>query len=380
MMRICMIMSSPMPPREGIGFYVWNLSKQLTRLGHQVQIITRGHRHPVRREVVEGIVIWRPVFVPAYPFHAHVHRLFVDRLLQELCSEIDLIHLHTPLVGLPNIRKPMVVTVHTPMKADVKSVQANHWLGVLTKLQGPISYRLETQLFHKAHKMIAVSHSVAAELQDYGLNPQDVAVLGNGADTEVFSPGDGHSPGEPYFLTVGRLGPRKGLDDLVRCARLVVNHFPMVRFLIAGSGPLAGSLQTEIKKLGLETHVQLVGHVADRGALVNLYRGARAYLHAAHYEGLPTVLLEAMACGRPAVATAVSGALDVIEDGHNGLLVPVSQPQQMATAVMRLLQQPDFANNLAEQARRTIEQKYSWRVVSGHYVEQYESLLAGVMA
>ncbi|HRQ42058.1 MAG TPA: glycosyltransferase family 4 protein [Chloroflexota bacterium] len=373
-------MSSPLPPKEGIGFYVWNLSRQLTRLGHQVQIITRGQARSVRREVVEGIVIWRPTFLPAYPFHVHVHRLFVDRLLQELSAEIDLIHLHTPLVGLPNIRKPMVVTVHTPMKADVNSVQANHWLGVLAKLQAPISYRLEEQLFHQAQKMIAVSHSVAAELQDYDLNPQDVAVLGNGADTDIFSPGKGHNPDGPYFLTVGRLGPRKGLEDLVRCARLVVNHFPEVRFMIAGSGPLEGSLRTEVKKLDLGAHVQLLGHIADRAKLVNLYRGAVAYVHAAHYEGLPTVLLEAMACGRPAVTTAVSGALDVIEDGHNGLLVPVSQPQQMATAVMRLLQQPDFAKNLAEQARRTIEQKYSWRVVSGYYTEQYESVLAGAIA
>ncbi len=376
-MQICMITSSPMPPKEGIGFYVWNLSKQLANLGHQVQIITRGQAHPLRREVIDGVVIWRPTFLPVYPFHVHVHRLFVDRLLHELSADIDLIHLHTPLVGLPNVKKPMVVTVHTPMKADVNSVRANHWLGILTKLQGPISYKIEQQLFSRAHKMTAVSHSVAAELQDYGLKPENVAVLGNGADTDIFSPGEMPQKAEPYFLTVGRLAPRKGLEDLIHCARIVVNKFPAVRFLIAGSGPLENSLRAEIKKQGLDAHVQLVGHVADRGELVNLYRGAVAYVHAAHYEGLPTVLLEAMACGRPAVATAVSGALDVIEDGHNGLLVPVSQPSQMATAVMRLLQQPDLAQSLAAQARQTIEEKYSWRVVSRHYAEQYNSLLAG---
>lgn len=115
--------------------------------------------------------------------------------------------------------------------------------------------------------------------------------------------------------------------------------------------------------------------MSDRVELADLYRGATVYIHPAHYEGLPTVLLEAMACGRPVVATAVGGALDVIEDEHNGLLVPTKAPQAMAAAVARIMRNPDLATQLGSAARRTVEERYSWEVVGHHYLKEYKKLL-----
>jgi glycosyltransferase involved in cell wall biosynthesis len=126
--------------------------------------------------------------------------------------------------------------------------------------------------------------------------------------------------------------------------------------------------------------VTLLGHIADRAEMVRIYQGAAAYVHAAHYEGLPTVLLEAMACGRPVVATAVSGALDVLQDGYNGLLVSPRNPQQMADSIVRLLQDPALTERLGKAALATIQERYSWHVVSRSYLAQYEALLAGVPA
>src|SRR3954464_7899683 len=146
-MRICMILSAPLPPREGIGFYAWNLAKHLSRLGHQVQLITRGAARRTSREVVDGITIWRPAFVPAYPFHVHLHGLFIDRIVRELEPEVDLFHLHTPLVKWPATSLPALVTVHTPMKSDTGAIPAASLLGWLIKLQAPVSYQLEQRLF-----------------------------------------------------------------------------------------------------------------------------------------------------------------------------------------------------------------------------------------
>ncbi len=146
-MRICMVLSTPLPPREGIGFYVWNLAGYLTRRGHQVHLITRGGAGPTTCEVVDGITVWRPTFLPVYPFHVHLHGLFVNRLLRKLEPELDVLHLHTPLVQLPHTKLPTLVTVHTPMKADTAAVPANNLLGWLVKLQAPVSYLLEQKVF-----------------------------------------------------------------------------------------------------------------------------------------------------------------------------------------------------------------------------------------
>lgn len=380
-MRIGMIVSAAFPPREGMGFYIWNLARHLTRQGHQVHIITRGSLKRTWRERVDGLTIWRPTFAPIYPLHVHGHNLFVQQLANRLESELDLWHLHTPLVKLPTTTKPVLVTVHTPMKADAGAIPVTNWLGVLIRLQAPFSYRLERELFDRADGMTAVAHSVADELQVYGVDPQQVAVMGNGVDTEVFYPSEaGPETAVPYLLTVGRLAPRKGLHDLIRCAEQVVHQFPHYRFLIAGDGPLAGELLAEIARCKLADHVILLGHIAKRARLVALYQGATAYIHAAHYEGLPTTLLEAMACGRPVVATAISGTLDVVQDGHNGLLIPPREPAQIAATLTRLLQSPDFARQLGTVARRTITERYAWPIVSRNYVTQYEALLQGVTA
>ncbi len=375
-MRIGMIMSLPFPPREGMGFYVWNLSRYLTKQGHTVHIITRGGAKQTQHECVDGMQIWRLPFLPVYPMHVHLHGLFVDRLVQQLEGEIDLFHLHTPLVKQLKTKRPVLVTVHTPMKADTGSIPLTNLLGLLIRLQAPVSYQLEKGILAQADAITAVAHSVAHELNAYAIDPRTVQVLGNGVDTEQFYPATvKETVFSPYFLTVGRLAPRKGLHDLLDCAAIVTKIFPNYRFLIAGEGPLRNEIEREIQQRNLTSHVRLLGHIEDRTQLINLYRGAAAYVHAAHYEGLPTALLEAMACGRPVVSTAVSGALDVIQNGKNGLLVQAQAPDMMAKAVVKIITQSSLASSLGESAHKTIEDRYSWHVISRNYLACYETLL-----
>lgn len=376
-----MILSAPLPPQEGIGFYAWNLAKQLSSQGNQVQLITRGRAQHTTCELVDGIKLWRATFLPVYPFHVHLHNLFVNDLIQRLDAQVDLYHLHTPLVEVPETKKPLLVTVHTPMKADTGSIQAKNGLSWLVRLQLPFSVNLERQLFMRADKIVAVARSVASELEEYGIDPQRVVVLGNGVDTKVFQRRQAQVEiSTAYFLTVGRLGLRKGLADLLNCAQIVTQQRPDVQFWVAGEGPLRNELDGLIRQLGLRERVRLLGHISSRAEMMSLYQGAMGFLHPAHYEGLPTVLLEAMACSCPVVATAVSGALDVVQDGENGLLVPPRQPQVMATAVLRLLQEPALRECLGRAARQTIEKHYSWEAVSQGYLAEYQRLVSGVQS
>ncbi len=379
-MRIGMITSTLFPPQEGLGFYVWNLSQQLTQQGHQVQIITRGRGQSTSREVVDGITIWRPPFVPAYPMHVHLHGVFVDRLVQKLARELDVVHVHSPLVQCPETKLPLLVTVHTPMKAATASISVTNMLSILIKLQSPVSYSLEQRLFDRADKVVAVASTVAQGLMAYGIDPLRVSVLGNGVDTNIFYPvRNVHREQDPYFLTAGRLAPGKGLEDLIQVAAKSREQFPAYRFLIAGTGPLEGELRSEIARRALEDRVILLGHIAERDEMIKLYSGAAAYVHPSHYEGLPTVMLEAMACGRPVVVTSVGGAPDVINHELNGLLISPRKPAQLLAALVRLVDNPTWAESLGQSAQETIQARYSWHMVSRNYVAEYEKLLAGVV-
>jgi glycosyltransferase involved in cell wall biosynthesis len=315
--------------------------------------------------------------VPLYPFHVHFHGLFVDRLVARLEHQVDIFHLHTPLPPLVRTARPVLLTVHTPMRADARSLSVRDAYSLLIKLQAPVSYRIERQLLHSATRVTAVARSVANELREYGVSPAEVTVLGNGVNHEQFTPDGAEPVNPPYVLAAGRLEQRKGFQDLVECARLVCRANPRVQFWIAGKGPLEGMLRAAVQQAGLEGRVLLLGHVADRARMVDLYRQATGFVHPAHREGLPTVVLEAMSCGRPVVSTAVSGALDVITSGENGMLVPPHDPVQMAEAISRLLGNAQLCARLGQAARRTIKARFSWDVVSDNYIKVYQQLLAG---
>jgi glycosyltransferase involved in cell wall biosynthesis len=246
------------------------------------------------------------------------------------------------------------------------------------RLQILVSVQIERKILATADQVVAVASSVAGELAEYGLSGEQVQVLGNGTDTDLFCP-NGHTQPErhpqKYIFAASRLDVRKGLEDLIDSMRYVVDRFSSVHLCIAGDGPLRSQLEARAKELGLEDRVRFLGHITDRGEMVRLYRNATLFAHAAHYEGLPTVLLEAMACAKAVVSTSVSGALDVISDEVNGILVPPRAPDQLANAVCRLLGDRELRDRLGSAARQTVEERYSWRVVGKSYVDCYHSIL-----
>jgi glycosyltransferase involved in cell wall biosynthesis len=111
--------------------------------------------------------------------------------------------------------------------------------------------------------------------------------------------------------------------------------------------------------------------------LADLYRQAALFVSPSHAEGLPTVLLEAMACECPVAATRVGGSPDVITHGENGMLVSPGQPAQLADVICDLLTHPSRREEMGRAGRRTVEAKYSWDRITQMYVDQYEKLMAG---
>lgn len=191
-----------------------------------------------------------------------------------------------------------------------------------------------------------------------------IEVIGNGVDLPDLPPRNPDGP----VLTVGRLVPSKGHDVVIdACAEL---GKPLV---IAGRGPERVALEEKAAALGAD--VRFAGF-ADREALAELYRSASAVVLASQHEGMPNVLLEAMAYARPVIATPVGGIPDLITDEVNGKLVRPQDPSALAAALDRLFAEPETAERLAAAARATVAERFAWEVQQPRLEEALERVVS----
>jgi glycosyltransferase involved in cell wall biosynthesis len=246
---------------------------------------------------------------------------------------------------------------------------------VAVKLQGKISCRIESKLFDISDKITSVASSVSQELGEYGLDPNAVEVIGNGVDEKLFYPVQRKNQ-EKYILYTGRLSYRKGLFDFIECGIRICSRYPEINFKLTGKGPLSDKLEKIVHESGYEDRFEFLGHV-EKSKLIELYQNATVFILPSHYEGLPTTLLEAMSCGLPIVATAVSGNLDVLKSKKNGILVPIKSPDKMAEAVSSLLDDENLRTELGVAARKTIEEKFTWDAISDKILRCYNSVCMG---
>ena len=205
----------------------------------------------------------------------------------------------------------------------------------------------------------------------YDIEPSEVVITGNGVETGFLEAiPDRHK--KPHVLYVGRLDIGKGVEELIKAAQVVVQSCPDpdLRFVLVGKGPLLSRLRNLVTKSGLEQQVEFRGYLgADkRDELIELYHQASVFVLPSHHEGMPTVLLEAMATGTASISTAVGGALEVIIDGENGLLVPPRDPDALADAIVRLVTEPELGLKLGRNAHQTVESHFSWTAISERYL------------
>jgi glycosyltransferase involved in cell wall biosynthesis len=379
-MRVCLVTSAPLPPREGLGYHVWNLARELIVRDNQVEIITRGSSAQPREQHLNGVMIKRAFFVPAYPFHVHLHGLVVERMLRCSSSRLDLVNAHSPLPPAVSGGLPLVTTVHSPMMCDTAATRRRDLGGLAIRLQTPISRRIEMNLLSRSRQITAVARWIPAALQSYGVDVQAISVTGNAVEAEFLDAPSGLH-GAPYGLYVGRLEASKGLSDLVDAARVLAQHGACsdLTFVIVGEGPLAHDLADRVRGCGLTGRFRFAGHVGPvrRAELMQLYRDARFFVLPSHHEGLPTVLLEALSCGLPVIATACTGSTELIQDGETGLLVAPHDPPALAEAIRTLWMDPGLGARLGRQGRALVERGYTWDVVVSRYLTSYAAALNG---
>ncbi len=240
-----------------------------------------------------------------------------------------------------------------------------------------------------AHRVVCVSHSVREKALANGLvHPQKALVIGagscNGVDVSRFAPTPerirraaelrrefGITADAPVVLFIGRLTYDKGICELLQAFLRIENRFPQLRLLLVGTFENGDPLPRKIRRR-LETHqrVILAGPVNDPAPY---YAMADVLVLPSHREGLPTVVLEGHAAGKPVIGAAATGIVDLLVNGETGLLSPVGDAGALANAIARLIDDRALANKLAlagqEQVQRKFRQELIWSALRREYLK-----------
>jgi L-malate glycosyltransferase len=361
------------PLAAGPGYHVYGLSRKLIERKYGVAIITRGSwKKPYCKEVKNGITVYRVRFIPIYPFHLQLHGFFVSRFLKSIESDFDLIHVHNANVPLVQSSLPIVVTEHGTMKGYVPYRKILDLPSLIVRTFSSMYIVIDRQIVKSANKVIAISKACADELRlFYGIT--DLEIIHNAVDTKFFCPPNYKDNKSPYILYAGRLSAEKGLIDLVKSSAYVCKKYPNFKFFIAGNGPLERHLKKLVSNLELESNFFFAGNVNHK-KLLEYYQNATVYVLPSYREGLPTTLLEAMSCGVPVVATAISGISDLIDNLKTGLLVPPNNPEKLAKAILALIEDNKLREEIGSNARKHVQRNYDWDIITSKIERVYQTL------
>ncbi len=311
----------------------------------------RGGQSQVRYTVLGLRAIGHRAALVAHPDGELFRRIQegLDLVPLEAHGEIDL-NAAWQLSQVVRQLKPDVVHAHDP-QAVAMAVTAR---AITTPTQPPpvvASHRIELRVGHSSFSrwnrdevdcFIANSEAIRDRLVGEGISRLKTIVVHEGVDVEHVArmpTANVHAAlylptHAPVVGNVAALVPRKGQHDLIEAAAIVVRAVPDARFAILGNGELREALERQIREHHLERHVFLAGHRED---VIEMTKAFDVFVMSSIHEGMCTALVDAMAAGKPSVATAVGGIPEVVSDGETGFLVPPRNPGLLAARIIELL-------------------------------------------
>jgi glycosyltransferase involved in cell wall biosynthesis len=385
----------------GQNVYVDELSRNLARLGYAIDVFTRRDAEDAPA-VVEWALGVRVVNLDAGPARFmpkdELWRFmpqFRDALLQFSLREglsYDILHGNFWMSGW--------VAAELRRELGVPAVQIFHAMGkTKQRHQGSADtspaerLQVELEVIREVDRVIAQCPSERSELvDDYGAPAEKVVVIPSAVNTELYRPVDrdearrriGVDPHELLVVYVGRMQPRKDVRNVVRAVGLLAarRDLPVKLLLVGGETaepdpavtPEIGVLQQLARECGIADRVRFTGK-RQPDVLRYYYSAGDVVVTTPWYEPFGLTPLEAMACGRPVIGSAVGGITFTIADGQTGLLVPPRDPEALAVGLQTLLADPHRRACMGQAARERVEREFTWPVVAERTAALYQSLL-----
>ncbi|MGZ4139478.1 MAG: glycosyltransferase family 4 protein [Actinomycetota bacterium] len=360
-MKIALVSPYSWTTPGGVNTHIASLAAQLRTRGHEVRILA-----PAEGPVDPGVLpLGRTISVP---FNGSVARLaFGPRVAGRVRvalrrAQPDVVHVHEPfapstsLLAAVSARVPVVATFHAQVHSRAYRI-------------GRIPFR---PLWKKFAVRIAVSQAARDTVE--ALFGPGVRIIPNGVDCRAYADVGPPSRTGKEVLFFGRLEKRKGPQVLVEALPALFDAVPTAHVVIAGDGPLAEKLEAAVPA-ALRKNVIFTGHFDEADRLALLSAGTVVALPARGGESFGITLAEAMAAGRPVVASSIPGYAAVARDGVDALLVPPGDAAALARGIAGLLDDPERASALGRSARaRALT--FDWPVVADQVEEAYREAIA----
>ncbi|MFA6512397.1 MAG: glycosyltransferase family 4 protein [Patescibacteria group bacterium] len=358
-MKIGILSQTYYPIKGGIAEHVHATATELRKRGHEATIITANFNRG-DEEWSDGVErIGRDLTLPFNGAFVNITigaRLAADFRRLEKKYNFDVLHIHNPpdpvlpIVATLNAKAPIVGTFHTYKPSSL----------AYKIMQRPLDHRV----IQKLRVRIAVSEAAKSFFSKYFTGPWEI--LPNGVNIERFHPSNAPMPhlagGPPTILFVGRMDPRKGVNIMLDAFTRLAKDAPDARLVVVGGGILIHHYKRYVP-LDLRPRVQFMNYVSWQD-LPRYYASADICCFPAYgRESFGIVLAEAMAAGKPMVASDIVGYRAVIDDGKNGLLAKTADAADFARKLKILLDDKDLRRNMGEHGRHKAETHYAWPAI-----------------
>jgi glycosyltransferase involved in cell wall biosynthesis len=324
------------PRAGGAEVHVFEIFGRLAARGHEVRLLAASFPGAARETVMRGVhvrrIADRHLYYGLVPFAAR------RELRQGYDVVVDVLN-KLPFFSPWLLRRPCLAITH-----HLFGETAFHQVAVPIALVTYLSEKLIPWAYARTPVM-AISDSTRDDLVRRGLPATHISVVPPGVDHAAYHPGEAPHERAPLVLWIGRLEHYKRVDVMIDAMAEIRRRVPEARLAIVGAGGARTDLERRVQRQGLADAVEFTGFI-DEEAKIAWLRRAAVLVSTSAKEGWGLTVIEGNACGTPSVASDVPGLRDSVRDGETGLLVPHGDPERLADAVVRILDDPTLRARL----------------------------------
>jgi glycosyltransferase involved in cell wall biosynthesis len=383
-MKVCLI-SFEYPPNSltkgGAGTYASFLVKGLENRGIDTYTITTGdnitHDQKIYRIPIPNVTYWRRLF-------------FVNSaidLLHDLnrIHKFNLVHFNEPHIITKSPNLPTVCTFHSTQLNELKLNLTGSSLKTMESVRdlvvkNPVGHLCDIITGYMSNRIICPSSDLVNPLKYCFVDERKIHVIPNGIDPKVFDEMDSDTDfldkyaieNEPFVLYIGSLYSLKGVHYLIKAFQSIKKEHTNLKLVIAGSG----DFEPYLRKIALGTRdILFIGYIDSLMIKKLLYENCLTVVVPSIYETFPMVVLEAMACSKPVIASNVGGIRSMIKHGKNGFLVKPKDVRGLEIFINKLYENPDLGRKMGTLGRKLVEKEFTIDKMVDRTLKVYDSLL-----